>query len=133
MSSLMLFSGRNLQDWIPAMLLLFDCLQVVAALLHDVGKSRYPLRVWQKTLAVLVCAAWPGLFRRWSAGDPANLLQKPFVVNVHHPDWSADLIATAGASEASIWLVRHHADHSGPTEPKYADWLRRLQQADDAN
>src|SRR5215213_6736056 len=26
----------------------------VAALLHDVGKSRYPLAVWQKTIAVLV-------------------------------------------------------------------------------
>ena len=26
----------------------------VAALLHDVGKTRYPLALWQKTLAVLV-------------------------------------------------------------------------------
>ncbi len=105
----------------------------VAALLHDVGKSRYPLHVWQKTIAVLIHAAWPGLFRRWSIGDPANPLYRPFVVNVCHPNWSADMIAEAGASEDTVWLVRHHADHDSAIEPKYTDWLRRLQQADDAN
>src|SRR5690606_27724351 len=31
----------------------------VAALLHDVGKSRYPMRTWQKTLAVLTRAISP--------------------------------------------------------------------------
>src|SRR4051812_25423001 len=31
----------------------------VAALLHDVGKSRYPIGVWQKTLAVMVRALVP--------------------------------------------------------------------------
>ena len=30
-----------------------------AALLHDVGKSRYQLRVWQRTLAVLIEAIAP--------------------------------------------------------------------------
>ena len=106
----------------------------VAALLHDVGKSRYPLRVWQKTLAVLVYSTWPGLFQRWSAGDPNNPLQRPFVVYLQHPQWSADMIAAAGASDAAVWLVRHHADHSSaPSRPQQAEWLRRLQQADDAN
>ncbi len=31
----------------------------VAALLHDVGKTRYPLALWQKTLPVLVRPLFP--------------------------------------------------------------------------
>ncbi len=105
-----------------------------AALLHDVGKSRYPIRIWQKTLVVLVRAGQPGLFQRWSQGSPNNIIQRPFVVNIHHPEWSAEMIREAGASEIAVWLVRNHADHSTEiaSHPN-ADLLRRLQQADDAN
>ena len=38
----------------------------VAALLHDVGKTRYPLAIWQKTLAVLVRAVSPALHARFA-------------------------------------------------------------------
>ena len=106
----------------------------VAALLHDVGKSQYPLRTWQKTLAVLTRAISPGLFERWSQGNPANLWNRPFVVYVDHPTWSAQLIADAGASETAIWLVAHHQESADQWEdhPLVA-LLKRLQQADDSN
>lgn len=106
----------------------------VAALLHDVGKSRYPLVVWQKTLAVLVRAAVPGLSSRWSKGDAANLFQRPFVVYECHPAWGADMLRQAAASDTACWLVEHHAD---PLEKwsshRYAALLKRLQEADDSN
>jgi hypothetical protein len=106
----------------------------VATLLHDVGKSRYPISVWQKTLVVIVRALMPGATMRWSKGSPLNLWERPFVVYEQHPLWSAELLGAAGASEAVCWLVAHHADHieTAPT-PTPLEWLKRLQQADDQN
>lgn len=106
----------------------------VVALLHDVGKSRYPINVWQKTFAVIVRAAAPGLYERWSKGSPLNLWQRPFVVYEQHPLWSAEMLRTAGASEAACWLAAHHADKvDADLTATQSEWLKRLQQADDQN
>ncbi len=106
----------------------------IAALLHDVGKSRYPLRTWQKTLAVMVRKLAPSLFERWSKGNPANMWMRPFVVYVKHPNWSAEMIAAAGASESAIWLVAHHQEPASRWQDHaLAYLLRQLQQADDSN
>lgn len=106
----------------------------VAALVHDVGKSRYPIVVWQKTVVVLVRAFLPGLYRRWSQGNPLNLWQHPFVVYEKHPQWSAEMVAEAGGSEMTQWLVAHHADEIEQwINHPYAGMLKRLQRADDAN
>ncbi len=106
----------------------------VAALLHDVGKSRYPLRLWQKTGAVLVRACAPPLFARLSRGDPRRWWQRAFVVYVQHPAWSAELLAETAASASAVWLVAHHQDDA----ERWRDHecyllLKRLQRADDAN
>ncbi len=106
----------------------------VAALLHDVGKSRYPMQVWQKTLAVLVRAFSPQLFERWSKGNPTNLWHRPFVVYVHHPAWSAELIASAGASENAVWLAAHHQESAERWKNHpLVTLLIQLQQADNSN
>lgn len=106
----------------------------VAALLHDVGKSRYPLAVWEKSLPVIVRKLLPGVYARCSAASPARIWCRPFVVVKHHPEWSAELVVQTGVSERVRWLIAHHAD---PLD----DWhghpdmalLARLKQADDAN
>ncbi len=106
----------------------------LAALLHDVGKTRYPLAIWQKTLAVLVRAFAKPIYQQWSEGDPAHLWQRAFVVAEQHPAWSVALVSETDASDRALWLIAHHAD-------KAAQWqdhpcvhlLKRLQQADDAN
>lgn len=106
----------------------------VAALLHDVGKIRYPLAVWQKTVAVLVRAFLPTLFRRLSEGDPRPFWRRAFVVYVQHPAWSGDLITQAGGSPDAVWLVTHHADDVEQwRDHALYPLLKRLQMADDAN
>jgi hypothetical protein len=106
----------------------------VAALLHDVGKSRYPFSLWQRTLAVLLRRFLPGVYHRWSAGNPANRLKRGPIIAAHHAAWSADLVAQTDATERALWLIRHHADdldqHIGHS---HYHLLARLKQADDAN
>ncbi len=106
----------------------------VAALLHDSGKSRYPLGVWQKTYAVILRRLFPHLFERLSGGDPRHRLIRPFVVYVHHPDWSAELMTAAGASPDAIWLAAQHQENRTHwRNHELFHLLERLQQADDAN
>lgn len=106
----------------------------VAALLHDVGKSRYPLAVWQKTLVVLARKMLPRLFHRWSQGNERTIWKRPFIVAANHPAWSAELASVTQISERTLWLMRHHADPAA----KWQDHpdhhlLKRLQAADDTN
>ncbi len=106
----------------------------VAALLHDVGKTRYPLAIWQKSLAVIVHAFAPSTFERLSHGDARVWWRRAFVVSVAHPAWSAEMLAQAGASDDAIWLVAHHADDAERWKNHTLyPLLKRLQMADDAN
>ena len=106
----------------------------IAALLHDVGKSRYPFPTWQKTLVVLIKTFTPRLFQRLSQGSEKNFWQRPFVLSKHHPAWSAQIVAAAGAPECAVWLVAHHADSlSRWADHSYLHLLERLKQADDTN
>jgi hypothetical protein len=106
----------------------------VAALLHDVGKSLYPVRVWDKTAAVLLKSAAPRLFERVARRDARNLLWRGAVVKAHHPEWGAELVSQAGGSERAVWLISHHQDSltQWANHPD-VDLLRVLKQADDAN
>lgn len=105
-----------------------------AALLHDAGKSRYPMAVWQKTLPVLVSIVAPNLSRRLAKSDERNGFVRPFVVHGRHPRWGAELLEAIGASERLIWLVAHHADKPEVwASHPYYELLIRLQRADNAN
>ncbi len=102
-----------------------------AALLHDIGKSRYKLAVWQKTLSVLVKSLAPGWFGRLSAGGDLTFWRAPFSVRAHHPRWSGDILRACGTDEAVVWLAEHHqfdAESLGshPLHPQ----LLALQRAD---
>ena len=105
-----------------------------AALLHDVGKSRRPLAVWQKTLAVLIHASAPALSQRLSREESRSAWRMPFIVRRRHPKWGAEILRECGSGAELIWLVEHHQaeaqDHRA--HPGYA-LLKRLQAADNAS
>jgi hypothetical protein len=99
---------------------------LAAALLHDVGKTRSPLSVWDRVLVVVGDRLFPRLARRWGNGQlrgPA----RPFVVAAHHPAWGAELALSAGASPRACDLIRRHQELPCPPDPL----LAALQQADD--
>jgi hypothetical protein len=106
----------------------------VAALLHDVGKIRYPMAIWQKSCVVIVRHFLPSFHARWSADEHCTDWRRMFVVGVHHPKWSAELVAQVGGTPRALWLIRHHADEvSAHTHHPDVTLLKRLKSADDAN
>ena len=105
-----------------------------AALLHDVGKSRHHLAVWQKTLSVLVETFAPPLSRYLSRDEKATLWRAPFTVLQHHPKWSGEILRNCGSDSAVIWLAERHQEDADVhrDHPHYA-LLTRLQRADSAS
>ena len=93
----------------------------VAALLHDVGKSRFPLQVWERVWIVLAQKLLPGHFRAWGAAqgalDKLPWWQRLSVVAARHPAWGAELAQAAGCSRRAVSLVRRHQEHS-PLDPQ---------------
>jgi hypothetical protein len=80
---------------------------LTAALLHDVGKSRYPLTLVGRTMAVLVRRFLPKHYNRWAQSEPRGW-RRPFVIAVQHPIWSAEDMAAAGAAPLAVALARRH-------------------------
>ncbi len=102
---------------------------LAAALLHDVGKVRHPLRPWQRGLAVLVKALLPGVYQKWGSGEPGGM-RTGIVVAARHADWGAEMAADAGASQRVVWLIANHdADLSEVSGPDIG-LLGELQQVD---
>lgn len=85
---------------------------LAAALLHDVGKSRYPLRLWDRVLIVLGKRMFPLQAKNWGSGE-ARGWQRPFVVAEKHAEWGASMAEEAGASPVVVELIRRHQDPSG--------------------
>ena len=102
-----------------------------AALLHDIGKSRYHLAVWQKTLAVLLTALNPSLARTLGQDESSNAFSAPFAVSTHHAKWGADILSGIGSDADVIWLVKRHQDDLEQWRDHASfDLLHRLQAAD---
>jgi hypothetical protein len=96
---------------------------LVAALLHDVGKSRRPLRAYERVMIVLGHALFPDIVNRWGGEDVKidddnrdvtrlTWLKILFVVAEQHPCWGASLAAEAGVSPLTASLSRHHQNFS---------------------
>jgi len=83
---------------------------LVAALLHDIGKSKHPLRIWERVMVVLVNALSPTLMRRLGEGDPDSW-QRAFVVSQMHAEWGANMAENAGASALTVELIRNHQNY----------------------
>ncbi|MFU8771076.1 MAG: hypothetical protein ACNA8H_01515 [Anaerolineales bacterium] len=84
-----------------------------AALLHDVGKSCFPLRLWERVVIVVAKAVVPGRVIRWGASPmlenqaPADW-RRGFIISEQHPGWGARMAAEAGMSPLAIDLIRYH-------------------------
>jgi hypothetical protein len=105
---------------------------LTAALLHDVGKMKVPLRPWERAMAVLVKRLFPGLFNRWGQGE-AKGLRKGIVVAACHADWGAELAAEKGANQRVAGLIRFHDAHLAQFDGQDRLVLSILQNVDEAN
>lgn len=110
---------------------------LAAALLHDVGKMRLPLSIWERSLIVLAQFLLPRKTSAWGQGQ-ARGWRRPFVVKASHPAWGADMARAAGSRPLTIALICHHQDNladTGVVEMSAAEvqLLRHLQWADDQN
>ncbi len=117
----------------------------VAALLHDVGKNRHPLRLWERVLIVTGKTIFPERARRWGADEQAldhlalpwrlfARLKRPFEVAEHHPEWGAQLAAEVGVSTLATSLIRKHQNLSVQKPVTLEEQLlMRLQAVDGSN
>ena len=87
-----------------------------AALLHDVGKTMAPPRIWERVFVVLAEHFVPVRARRWGEGEPRGL-RRGFVTRRMHPRWGAKMVEQAGASARVVaFICRHHAPPGDDTE-----------------
>jgi hypothetical protein len=82
---------------------------LVAALLHDTGKSRFPLRIWERVVIVLCKRLFPAKVQDWGRASPQSW-KRPFVIAEQHPTWGAELAQQAGASALAVSLIRRHQE-----------------------
>lgn len=107
---------------------------LTAALLHDVGKIKHPLHLWERVIIVLAKQLFPGRIKAWGRANPRGWW-RPFVIAYQHPQWGADLAGEAGTSPLAIHLIR---EHQNETITETADvmtnhLLQTLQAADNQN
>lgn len=108
---------------------------LAAGLLHDVGKSRYALRIWEQPAVVLIRNFRPQTAVQWGNGRPKGW-KRPFVVYQQHAEWGAEMAAAANSSPLSVELVRWHQSKLDDVEIQDQEMialLRCLQEADSAN
>jgi hypothetical protein len=107
-----------------------------AALLHDVGKIRAPLRVWERALVVIVKALCPVCLRKWGSEIDGGSLEelgwrRAFVVAEQHPHWGAALAAQHDVSPQAVALIARHQEEliplGGSGSSMQDDLLRKLQ------
>lgn len=106
---------------------------LTAALLHDVGKARDRLRLWERVLVVIGKRVFPSRWRQWGQGEPRGW-KRAFVIAEQHPEWGAEMADSAGASPAVVNLIRlHQVSLKQPPLTAQERQLQMLQQVDDLN
>ncbi|MGM0374942.1 MAG: HD domain-containing protein [Chloroflexota bacterium] len=105
---------------------------LAAGLLHDVGKCRYPLRVWDRAWIVLAGA----LLTSKSNPKGDRLVREdghPLVIAERHPTWGAEMARRNGSSPLTVWLIRNHErrDVEKAGDSRRGRFLNALIRADD--
>jgi predicted hydrolase (HD superfamily) len=112
---------------------------LTAALLHDVGKTQAPLRLWERVMIVIVRAICQDCVQKWGTfkiEHPEKGLgwRRAFIVAEQHPAWGADLAAECDASPLAVSLIARHQEKIPPEASSVEDnLLRKLQSVDDNN
>ena len=110
---------------------------LAAALLHDVGKTRAPLRIWERVMIVIVGAVCENCLHKWGRDKnkhPESGLgwRRAFIVAEQHPAWGADLAAKCGTSPMAVSLIARHQERVKPGASTEEDiLLQKLQAVDD--
>ncbi len=105
----------------------------VAALLHDVGKTRAQFTAVDRSVEAVLRLMFPRRVHRWEQGD-LHSWRRPFVVRAQHADWSAEMAQAAGSSSTAVSLIRRHQDSLPSVLTNHEDrLLSYLQWADDQN
>jgi len=110
-----------------------DAALLQAALLHDVGKTMGPVRIWHRVIAVLANALGPPLWE--TMGGKPGTWRYPFYVHRQHAVLGAEMAHRVGCSPQAVWLIAHHEDR--PADSQAGDGesklLAALQAADEVN
>ena len=107
---------------------LFDDL-LTAALLHDIGKSKYQISILDRVWPVVIKKIWPSKYHQWGADEDVRW-KRPFIIKQQHAKWGADMVRAVGGSEEAIALIRRHQDPIEKIESEEDALLQKLQWAD---
>lgn len=103
---------------------------IIAALLHDVGKSRYPINSFHRMMAVIVNKFAPQWMEKASL-EKMTFFNRTFLVAKHHAQWSEEMVRSVGVSERSAWVIAHHEDKEIDETHPYANLLETFIKYDD--
>lgn len=104
---------------------------LIAALLHDIGKTKLSVTVWDRTFPVVVEMVLPKWAAQWGSGEPKGW-RKSFCIRQQHAAWGAEMANNAGTHPLAVSLIARHQDKLTPDQNSPEDQLLRiLQWADD--
>lgn len=110
---------------------------LAAALLHDIGKTTYPLKLWERIWIVLWKMAKSDRNQTNWRVPREEINQHPWwrralIVAENHAEWGSQILQQYHASPRLIWLVQYHQEEN---EDRYWDkeriMLEKLKRADD--
>ena len=105
---------------------------LTAALLHDVGKTKFSVSIWERSLVVLVSLIFPNKLVEWGSGEGMGW-KRPFAIKIQHPEWSAAMVEAIGGTQLTIALIRRHQIELVKIQTEEDQLLQQLQWADDLN
>ncbi len=103
---------------------------LVAALLHDAGKSLHPLKVWERAWIVVARKLLPRADEQ-THPEHSPRWKRALVVSARHPEWGAQLAEQVGASPRTVELIRRHQENNRGENMGSNDPLLQLLQSVD--